>query len=296
MRCEQCPRRCGVERTVNQSAGVCAMPERPVIARAALHFWEEPPISGTRGSGAVFFSGCNLKCVFCQNSLISQEGYGKPVTTARLRTIFRELIKQGAHNINLVTPTHYTHAILEALGEPLPVPVIWNTGGYESVATLKKLEGRVSVFLPDLKYLSSERAARYSTAPDYPQVAVPAIREMVRQAGPCVFDRDGLIKRGVILRHLLLPGGLNEAKAVMDWARASFEPGTVYFSLMSQYIPKGRAAEYPEINRRLRQSEIRSAQEYMAALGLPGFIQGEEAASEAYIPAFDLSGVSPECG
>lgn len=292
MVCEQCPRRCGAERREDVPAGVCSMPSQPVIARAALHFWEEPPISGTRGAGTVFFSGCNLRCVFCQNSVISQEGYGRPVTVARLREIFRELIQQGAHNIDLVTPTHFTHAILEALSEPLPVPVVWNTGGYESVETLKRLEGKVQIYLPDLKYLSSDRAARYSAAPDYPEVATAAIREMVRQTGPCVFDENGLLKRGVLIRHLLLPGGLHEAKAVMDWVSESFEPGTVYFSLMSQYVPLGRAGEYPEINRRLRRSEIRSAQDYMAALALPGFTQGEEAASEDYVPSFDLTGVS----
>lgn len=291
MRCVQCPRNCCAERTDQQAGGVCAMPSHPVVARAALHFWEEPPISGTRGAGTVFFSGCNLRCVFCQNSVISQEGYGKAVTVDRLKAIFHELIDQGAHNIDLVTPTHFTHAISEALDEPLPVPVIWNTGGYESVETLRKLEGKVRIYLPDLKYLDPVRAARYSAAPDYPQVAAPAIREMVRQTGPCRFDDDGILQRGTVIRHLLLPGGLNEAKAVMDWVAAEFEPGTVYFSLMSQYVPLGRAAEYPEINRRLRKSEIRSAQEYMAALNLPGYTQGEEAASEDYVPDFDLTGV-----
>jgi len=267
------------------------MPAEPVVARAALHFWEEPPISGTRGAGTVFFSGCNLRCVFCQNSSISQAGFGKPVTGERLREIFRALIVQGAHNIDLVTPTHFTHAILEALSEPLGVPVVWNSGGYESAETLQKLEGRVQIYLPDLKYLSSERAARYSTAPDYPAVATAAIREMFRQTGPCQFDGEGLLKRGVLIRHLLLPGGVSEAKAVMDWVAGTFPRGSVYFSLMSQYTPLGRAADFPEIDRRLRKSEIRAAQEYMAALDLPGYTQEETAADEAYVPAFDLTGV-----
>lgn len=262
-----------------------------MVARAALHFWEEPPISGTGGSGTVFFSGCNLRCVFCQNSLISQEGHGKPITVARLRQIFWELIAQGAHNINLVTPTHFAHAVLEALADPLPVPVVWNTGGYERVETLQSLEGKVQIYLPDLKYMDLQRAQRYSAAPDYPAVASAAIREMVRQTGPCVFDGQGLLKQGVIIRHLLLPGGLSEAKAVMDWVADSFPPGTVRFSLMSQYTPLGRSAEYPEIHRRLRHSEIRSAQEYMAALKLEGYIQGEEAAGGEYVPQFDLTGV-----
>ncbi len=293
MVCRQCPRNCGARREETVPGGVCAMPSLPVVARAALHLWEEPPISGTKGSGTVFFSGCPLRCVFCQNSAISQAGYGKPVTVERLREIFEELIAQGAHNINLVTPTHFAHAILEALelGGPLPVPVVWNTGGYEALETLQALEGRVQIYLPDLKYLDRSRARRYSAAPDYPQVAAAAIQEMVRQTGPCVFDEDGLLRRGVVIRHLLLPGGLPEARAVMDWVAESFAPGTVRFSLMSQYVPLGRAAEYPEIHRKLRRSEIRAAQEYMAALDLPGYTQGKEAASEEYVPLFDLTGV-----
>lgn len=293
MICRQCPRSCAAERTETSPGGVCAMPSLPVVARAALHFWEEPPISGKRGSGTVFFSGCPLRCVFCQNSVISQAGYGKPVTVDRLREIFRELVAQGAHNINLVTPTHFTHAILEALKDPLPVPVVWNTGGYETLETLQKLDGTVQIYLPDLKYLDPDRSKRYSAAPDYPAVATAAIREMVRQTGPCVFDGEGLLKRGTIIRHLLMPGGLNEAKAVMDWVSETFEPGTVRFSLMSQYVPLGRAPEYPEIDRKLRRSEIRAAQEYMAALDLEGYTQGEEAASGDYVPSFDLTGVLP---
>lgn len=291
MLCSQCPRNCGAERGEAVSGGVCAMPSLPVVARAALHFWEEPPISGSRGSGTVFFSGCSLRCVFCQNSVISQEGYGRSVTVRRLREIFEELINQGAHNINLVTPTHFAHAIAEALEEPPGVPVVWNTGGYEKIETLRALEGKVQIYLPDLKYLDEERARRYSAAPDYPRAAAAAIREMVRQTGPCRFDEEGLLKRGVIIRHLLLPGGLMEAKAVMDWVGETFPHGEVRFSLMSQYVPLGRAAEYPEINRKLRRSEIRSAQEYMAALGLSGYVQGEEAASGEYVPSFDLTGV-----
>lgn len=267
------------------------MPELPVVARAALHFWEEPPISGSRGAGTVFFSGCSLRCVFCQNSAISQEGLGRPMTVERLREIFWELIRQGAHNIDLVTPTHFTHAVLEALEEPLPVPVVWNTGGYETVENLRRLEGKVQIYLPDLKYMDPARAARYSAAPDYPETARAAVREMVRQTGPCQFDGEGLLRRGVIIRHLLLPGGLNDARAVMDWVAEEFAPGEVYFSLMSQYVPLGRAADFPEIHRRLRPSEIRSAEEYMAALGLEGFVQDPDSASGDYVPDFDLTGV-----
>ena len=267
------------------------MPSLPVVARAALHFWEEPPISGTRGSGTVFFSGCPLGCVFCQNSSISQEGYGKSVTIERLREIFQELITQGAHNINLVTPTHYTHAVLEALSVSLPIPVVWNTGGYERVETLRKLEGKVQIYLPDLKYLDPDRARRYSAAPDYPEAAIAAIREMVRQTGPCVFDEEGILRRGVIIRHLLLPGGLGQAKAVMDWVSGEFAPGTVLFSLMSQYTPWGDLSALPELDRRLRPGEIRAAQEYMQNLGLAGFTQERTSAKEEYTPPFDLTGI-----
>ncbi|BDF68373.1 radical SAM family protein [Oscillospiraceae bacterium] len=291
MICAQCPRACGAERGEDRPGGVCAMPAEAVVARAALHFWEEPPISGTRGSGTVFFSGCNLRCVFCQNSVISQEGFGKAVTVERLREIFWALIGQGAHNINLVTPTHFAHAVARALEEPLPVPVVWNTGGYESVETLRGLEGKVQVYLPDLKYLDPARAERYSAAPDYPERAKAAILEMFRQTGPCVFDGEGLLKRGLVIRHLLLPGGLPEAKAVMDWVAGTFPPGEVRFSLMSQYVPLGRAGEYPEIDRKLRASERRSAEEYMAALELAGYAQDPEAASGDYVPDFDLTGV-----
>ena len=298
MICNQCPRMCGAERSEERAGGVCAMPSLPVVARAALHFWEEPCISGSRGAGTVFFSGCNLRCVFCQNSVISQEGFGKTVTVERLRDIFMELIAQGAHDLDLVTPSHFAPAVLEALelAGPLPVPVVWNTGGYESLDTLRSLEGKVQVYLPDLKYLSAQRAGRYSAAPDYPETATAAIREMVRQVGPCQFDGEGLLKRGVLIRHLLLPGGLPEAKAVMDWVGESFPRGTVWFSLMSQYVPLGRAGEFPEIDRTLRKSEVRAAQDYMAALGLPGYTQEEASASGDYVPRFDLTGVEAAGG
>lgn len=291
MICNQCPRRCGAERGETTPGGVCAMPATAMVARAALHLWEEPPLSGKGGAGTVFFSGCNLRCVFCQNSDISQAGFGKPVTAERLREIFRELIAQGAHNIDLVTPTHFAHVILEALEEPLPVPVVWNTGGYESAETIERLGDKVQIYLPDLKYMDSGRAQRYSAAADYPQVATAAIRAMYDQVGPCVFDDDGILRRGVIVRHLLLPGGLADAKAVMDWVAAQFPRGSVYFSLMSQYVPLGRAAQFPEIDRRLRRGEIRAAQEYMTALDLPGYCQDPEAASGEYVPNFDLTGV-----
>ena len=290
MICRQCPRDCGAVRTETEGRGLCRMPEAPVVARAALHMWEEPPISGTRGAGTVFFSGCSLGCVFCQNDEISHKDFGKPITVERLREIFFELIGQGAHNIDLVDPTHYAHAVAQALAEPLPVPVVWNSGGYDKVETLRALEGKIQIYLPDYKYRTADYAARYSGAPDYPEVAEAAILEMYRQTGPCVYE-DGLLKRGVVIRHLLLPGKLAEAKRVMDWGAEQFAPGQVLFSLMSQYIPWGRASQFPEIDRRLRPSEIRAAEAYMADLGLEGFTQGAEAARSEYIPAFDLTGV-----
>jgi len=287
--CTLCPRQCGADRT--QAAGRCRMPTEPVLARAALHRWEEPPLSGTRGAGTVFFSGCSLGCVFCQNYEISQQDKGKPVTRDRLRAIFRELIDAGAHNIDLVNPSHYAHVVREALSEPLPVPVVWNSGGYDRVETLEALEGKVQIYLPDYKYPDTEGASRYSGAADYPAVARDAIREMVRQTGPYELDGEGIMTRGVIIRHLLLPGRLTQAKAAMDWVAETFPPGTVLFSLMSQYLPWGRAADYPEINRRLRRSEVRAAAAYMANLGLEGFVQEEAAARAEYIPAFDCTGL-----
>ena len=290
MICNLCPRKCGAVRTADRGEGRCRMPEAPVVARAALHMWEEPPISGTKGSGTVFFSGCSLGCVFCQNEQISHRDFGKPVTVDRLREIFGALIAQGAHNINLVNPTHYAHVVAQALEQPLPVPVVWNSGGYDRVETLRALEGKVDIYLPDYKYRTADYAARYADAADYPQAAEAAIVEMVRQTGLYCYE-NGLLKRGVIIRHLLLPGKLAEAKRVMDWVAETFQPGQVLFSLMSQYIPWGRAAEYPELNRRLRPSEIRAAEGYMADLGLEGFTQGAEAAQADYIPPFDLTGV-----
>lgn len=290
MLCTQCPRRCGALRTETEGRGWCRMPTLPVAARAALHHWEEPCLSGTNGAGTVFFSGCTLGCVFCQNDDISHQNYGRALSAERLREIFLELAGQGAHNIDLVNPTHFSHVLSDVLAEPLPVPVIWNSGGYDSVDTLKNLEGKVDIYLPDLKYLSSERAAKYSGAADYPEVTKAAVEEMFRQVGPPVLE-NGLLKRGVIIRHLLLPGGLQEAKNVMDWVSEHFPGGQVLFSLMNQYVPLGRAAEFPEIDRVLRPSEARAAANYMDALGLDGFTQDTASAKAEYVPNFDLSGL-----
>ena len=289
LRCTLCPRRCGAVRTETEGRGFCAMPLEPVVARAALHHWEEPCISGTGGSGAVFFSGCVLGCVFCQNGRISRERWGKAVSAVRLREIFEELIAQGAHNINLVSPTPFAPAILEALAEPLPVPVVWNTGGYERVKTLERLEGKVQIWLPDLKYADNALAARYSGAPDYFETASAAILEMYRQAGDYVLE-DGLLRRGVVIRHLLLPGALENAKAVMDWVAEAFRPGQVLFSLMAQYTPQPGAQGL--LSRRVTGAEYRAALAYMENLGIvDGYCQDASSARSEYTPPFDLTGV-----
>lgn len=289
MICALCPRRCGALRTEEAGEGFCGMPSRPVVARAMLHRWEEPCISGTRGSGAVFFSGCVLGCVFCQNGRISRERWGKPVTPRRLREIFEELIAQGAHNINLVSPTPFVPAIREALTPPLPVPVVWNTGGYERAETLRSLQGLVQVWLPDLKYGDSALAARYSGAADYFEAAAAAIVEMHRQAGDWVME-DGLLRRGVLIRHLLLPGALENAKAVMDWVAGTFRPGQVLFSLMAQYTPQPGAEGL--LARRVTKAEYRAALEYMENVGITdGYCQEAGSAKAEYTPEFDGRGV-----
>ena len=290
MICNLCPRRCGAERLPDRAGGVCAMPSLPVAARAMLHQWEEPCLVGEHGAGAVFFSGCNLRCKFCQNGIISQEGFGKTISTERLREIFRELVEQGAACLDLVTPTHFADAVLETLGEESwPVPVVWNCGGYESVETLGRLEGRVQVYLPDFKYALTEPARDYSAAADYPEIAKAAILEMFRQTGPYKLE-NGLLKRGVLIRHLVLPGELENTKAVIDWVAETFRPGDVLFSLMSQYTPQPGAEG--KLARRLTRAEYRAAERYMADCGLTdGFTQERTSAKEEYTPDFYLQGI-----
>lgn len=293
--CRLCPRNCGVPRE-SAGAGVCRSGERMRIARAALHFWEEPPISGARGSGAVFFTGCPLGCVFCQNGQISRGPVsGREVTPQELSGIFFDLIGQGAHNINLVTPTHFVPQVRQALQvKKLPVPVVYNTSGYEKVETLRSLEGLVDIYLPDYKYDGPDLAKQLSHAEDYPQAARAAIREMVRQVGPPVYGEDGLMKRGVLIRHLILPGQTDSAKDVIDYVAEHFEKGSVLFSLMAQYIPCGDAVRYPEINRRLTQEEYDEVAQYLMDSPIEnGFFQELESAEEEYVPNFDLGGVLP---
>ncbi len=290
MICTLCPRRCGAERTDTRAGGLCGMPAAPVVARAMLHQWEEPCLVGDHGAGCVFFSGCNLRCCFCQNGTISREGFGKPISVERLREIFRELIAQGAACLDLVTPTHFTPAILEALGdEEWPVPVVWNCGGYESVETLRLLEGKVQVYLPDLKYALPGPAKRYSGAEDYFDCASAAILEMYRQTGPYVLE-DGRLKRGVVIRHLQLPGELENTRRCIDWVAETFRPGEVLFSLMSQYTPQP-GAKGP-LARHVTGAEYRAAVAYMENCGITdGYTQERTSAKEEYTPDFDLRGV-----
>ena len=291
MLCTMCPRKCGALRTADRGEGHCRMPLTPVAARAALHFWEEPPISGTRGSGTLFFSGCALDCIFCQNEVISHQDFGAARTVEQLRRSCLALIRQGAHNINLVNPTHYAHVVRQLLEQPFSVPVVWNSGGYDRVETLRGLEGRIQIYLPDLKYLDEGLAQRCSGAADYPQAATAAIREMVRQTGPYQLDDDGMLLRGTVIRHLILPGQVGQAKAVMDWVAEQFPPHTVLFSLMSQYTPWGDLSAAPDLNRRLRRGEVRAAVDYMQNLGLDGYCQEPTSAKEEYTPPFDLTGL-----
>lgn len=290
MICTLCPRRCGAERNGTHGGGVCAMPAVPHLARAALHRWEEPCISGTRGAGTVFFSGCSLGCVFCQNERISHENFGVPIPPEKLCAVFDALLAQGAHNIDLVTPTHFTPWVLQALrrwGHKLPI--VWNSGGYELAETLQTLSGEVDVYLPDLKYALPGPAGEFSHAADYFPVAAAAIDEMFRQVGPCRFDEAGLLIRGVVIRHLMLPGQLPNTRAVIDWVAERFAPGEVFFSLMRQYTPRPDAKGL--LARRVTGAEYRAAAAYMAACGLEGYTQDAASAEAAFTPDFDLTGL-----
>lgn len=290
MRCKICPRRCNAERTAEKAGGVCRMPAGLVVARAMLHMWEEPVLSGKNGAGCIFFSGCNLGCVFCQNGRISHENFGKVITPAHLREIMEGLVSQGAHCIDLVTPTHFTPWVLEALEKPLGVPVVWNSGGYERVETLRTLEGKVQIYLPDLKYAMERPARELSAAPDYFEAAAAAIDEMVRQVGAYQIGDDGLMRSGVILRHLVLPGQMENTKRVIDYVSTHFSPKTVLFSLMSQYTPQPGSTG--ALARRLNEREYRTAVQYMRDCGLTdGFCQELSSAKEEYTPVFDLQGV-----
>lgn len=292
--CRLCIRDCGVNRLEGKT-GVCRSTSDIVIARAALHKWEEPCISGTKGSGAVFFSNCNFRCVFCQNHEISQENKGKIISIERLGEIFLELQDQGANNINLVTPTHFVPQIIEALkiakSKGLNLPVVYNTNGYDTVETIKLLNGIVDVYLPDFKYFNDKYAAKYSFAPNYSKNVVEVIREMVNQAGKPQFNEDGIMIKGVIVRHLMLPGLLFDSKKVIDCIYNNFKD-SVYISIMNQYIPMHKACNYPEINKSLNPKHYDSLIDYALSIGVKnGFIQENGTNDISFIPPFNFEGV-----
>lgn len=292
--CMLCPRECGVDR-IHGKRGYCGMPMEPCAARAALHYWEEPCISGTEGSGAVFFSGCTLRCVFCQNHEIAAGKAGRPVSRERLAEIFLELQEQGANNINLVTAGHFVPSVISALvsakKQGLSIPVVYNTGGYEKPDTLKMLEGIVDIWLPDHKYRSRELAKRYSNAPDYPDRAAEALDEMVRQAGYPVFDERSMMKKGVIVRHLVLPGCISDSKDVLEYLWDHYG-NRIYVSIMSQYTPLSYVEAYPELNRKVTKEEYEEVVDYARFLGMEQvYIQEGECAEESFIPAFDDRGI-----
>ena len=291
--CTLCPRRCDALRSGTQPGGICRSPGLPRVARAAPHYGEEPCIAGKNGTGAVFFTGCNLRCVFCQNRDISRgAGAGETLTVSELRELLLRLRDQGVDSIDLVTGAHYVPAIAEALsGLSLGVPVVWNSSGYESVETLRQLEGLVQVYMPDYKYSDPETARRYSAAADYPAVAADAIREMFRQVGPYVLDENGLMKSGVLIRHLILPGREDDARNVIDFAADEFPRDSVLFSLMSQYTPTPGLEAFAELQRRVTPEENLALIHYMKVRRLDGFWQENEAATEELLPDWDLTGV-----
>ena len=280
--CQLCPRMCGANRSAGE-LGFCGCPATALVAKTMIHKWEEPALAGSGGSGAVFFGGCTLRCRYCQNSAISGKATGKAVDSAGLRNMMEDLIAQGAENIDLVTPTHFLPTLLPALEEPLPVPVVYNCGGYERVETLRQLEGKIDIYLPDLKYADSRLAMSLSSAPYYFQTAKDAIREMVRQTGPAKWDGEKLI-RGTIIRHLILPGQVENSLKVLDWIGENFQPGEVLVSLMRQYTPMGGlSAPY---DRRITDEEYDAVLSWMFLNDLEGFTQEEAAADAGFIPDF----------
>lgn len=289
MICNACPRKCGVDRS--KKHGFCGVGENFVVARAAKHFWEEPPISGTNGSGAVFFSGCNLRCVFCQNYELSRAKRGKEITEKKLTEIFDSLISSGAHNLNLVTATQYAERLADVLERyRSPVPVVYNCGGYESVETIKRLSNVVDVWLPDLKYIDPERSLRYSKAADYFDAASKAILEMRRNQPEDVFE-NGLMKKGLIIRHLVLPKNVNQSRRIFEWIKDNLGAKT-YISLMAQYTPCGKLEDFPELQRRITKREYEKAVDCLVELGFENvFLQELDSAQKQYIPDFDLTGV-----
>lgn len=290
MNCFICPRECGADRS--KGIGQCGAGDKIKLARAAPHHWEEPCLSGKNGSGTVFFSGCNLGCVFCQNFDVSHRAYGMEVTEKHLMKVFDTLIDKGVHNLNLVTPTHFVPMLAKALREyNSPVPVVYNSSGYEKAETLKLLEGLVDIYLPDIKYFDSEPALKYSGAADYFEYASAAVLEMYRQVGKIELDENGLAKRGIIIRHMVLPGNISQAVKVFEWVKDNL-PSDTYISVMRQYTPFGKAKDMPPVNRRLSSREYSIVKEKILAMGFENcFFQSKDSATESFIPNFNLEGV-----
>lgn len=292
--CNMCPRECNVDRGLGK-IGFCKVPNQIKVSRAALHFWEEPCISGEEGSGAVFFSGCNLRCVYCQNRKIAEGVYGREITVDRLAAIFLELQDKGANNINLVTPSHYVLQIIEALNlakeRGLKLPVVYNSSAYEKVRTLQLLEGYVDVYLPDFKYMDKGLSAKYSAAENYSEVAKRAIEEMVRQVGKPKFDEHGILQKGVVVRHLVLPGCIRDSKEVIRYLHSTYK-NDIFISILSQFTPMKGLNKYPEINRKVSKKEYEEVVDFAIDIGVEnGFIQEGDVAEESFIPDFDCEGV-----
>ena len=290
MKCSVCPRNCQAERNIK--SGVCGVGEKFRIARAAPHFWEEPCISGENGSGTVFFSGCNLGCVYCQNYEVSHVAFGKEVNEKELMKIFDNLIEKSVHNLNLVTPSHYAPMLAKVLSEyKSPVPVVYNSSGYEKAETLKMLEGLIDVYLPDIKYFDSAPAKKYSDAADYFEFASSAVLEMYRQVGDIVTDENGIAKKGIIVRHMVLPGNISQAVKVFSWVAENLSTET-HISVMRQYTPYGKAKEMPPIDRKLSSKEYKIVKDKILAFGFENcYFQSKESSTENFIPNFNLEGV-----
>ena len=290
MLCSLCPRKCNIDRT--NKIGYCGVNEKIRVARAAPHYWEEPCISGKNGSGTVFFSGCNLGCVFCQNYQLSHEAFGKDVTEYELMKIFDSLINKGVHNINLVTPTHYSHVLSKVLKEfNSPVPIVYNTSSYETVEALKELDGLVDIYLPDIKYYDNEPALKYSKAKDYFLYASEAVKEMYRQVGDLIIDDNGIAQRGILIRHMLLPGNISQAVKIFNWVADNLSLDT-YISVMRQYTPYGEAKNMSPIDRPITAKEYKIAKQKIEEIGFENiYFQKKSSSDEIFIPDFNLEGV-----
>ena len=293
-KCTLCPRNCQINRN-NNELGFCNMSSELMVARASLHFWEEPIISGENGSGTVFFSGCNLKCVFCQNFNISNNNFGKKISIERLSEIFLELQEKGAHNINLVTPTHFVPQIIESIKiskkSGLSIPIVYNSSGYENVETIKLLDGYIDIYLPDFKYFNNKNALKYSKCPNYFEHASAGLEEMIRQVGNPKFDKNGMLKKGVIVRHMLLPGLLDDSKKIIHYLVNKYDD-KIFISIMNQYTPTENLEKYPEINKIVDNKEYQELIDYAIDIGIKnGFMQEGETQKTSFIPEFDTTGV-----